>query len=325
MPLRAAFACLLGLMLAGCSQDRAKVLKIGMNAWPGYQLLTLAQREGCFAAHGIEAQLVELESLHDLVAAFEAGLIDVMPGTFAEALAVLHGGKRKPEVIYVTDASEGADVVQARAGIASPADLRGKRIAYEAGALGSYMLSRMLELYRIDAAEVECVSMHQVRMEAAMAEGTVDAVITYPPTTATVAALPGVKTIFSSVELPGEILDVLVVDRAHLDADPNFLPSFYAALADAQRIAAERPSHARATMARACGLEPSQWAEATKDIRFYRPEHQHDLLWSGQLQRVIDHVDRLLHPQGEQSCVDKHELLPAARRPSPLPNLAAPR
>ena len=282
-------------LLCCCGEGRQRRIRIGVNPWPGYQPLALAAQKGFFAAHDIEAQVVEFESLHDMVTAFERQQIDVMPGTLAEVLAVHEGGRRVPEVIFVADASEGADVVLARGEVRSPSELRGERIAYEPGALGSYMLSRLLDAGGLTIVDVVPVGMHQEHMAAGIEHQRVDVAITYPPTTAKVAALAGMRQIFTTAQIPDEVLDVVAVDRGLLDSDPEFLPNFYAALGDTLAFTARDPAAAREIMAKACGITAEEWVSAIQGIRFHGLEDQAELLWqSDRIRTVAQRLDAVL-------------------------------
>ena len=78
---------LLALSLGSCSTERAHPtpLRIGINAWPGYEFLYLAQEKGFFREAGVEVQLIEFNSLSDVRRSFERNQIDGFAGTMVES------------------------------------------------------------------------------------------------------------------------------------------------------------------------------------------------------------------------------------------------
>ncbi len=74
------------------------------------------------------------------------------------------------------------------------------------------------------------------------------------------AKMPGAKLVFDSRQVPGEILDLLVVDTATLKANPNLGKAlagiWYETMALMQRKDAEGAA-ARAAMAKMAGIDPA--------------------------------------------------------------------
>jgi NitT/TauT family transport system substrate-binding protein len=75
-------------------------------------------------------------------------------------------------------------------------------------------------------------------------------------------AVPGAKMVFSSADIPGEILDLLVVDTATLEANPDLGKAmagiWYETMALMQRHDAEGKA-ARAAMAKLAGATPEEF------------------------------------------------------------------
>ncbi|MFN8644057.1 MAG: hypothetical protein U0802_21280, partial [Candidatus Binatia bacterium] len=61
----AAGALATALIAAGCVGDPPEPLRVGINAWPGYEYLYLADVQGFYAREGVEVQLLEFGSLSD--------------------------------------------------------------------------------------------------------------------------------------------------------------------------------------------------------------------------------------------------------------------
>ena len=67
------------IVLAGCNKRSSEELRVGVNPWPGYEALYLAQHRGLFDREGIKVKLVDFQSLGDARRAFERGRSMFLP------------------------------------------------------------------------------------------------------------------------------------------------------------------------------------------------------------------------------------------------------
>lgn len=301
--MRAIALVLLSIVSACTSETDARPLRIGLNPWPGYLDLSLAAQQGFFADEGLKVQIVEFSSLYDLVRAFQLGQIDLIPCTLVEIREV-NRNRRKAEIVRVLDSSEGPDVVLAHMD-GDEFDPRGQKIAYEPASLGAYLLQRFLDERGLTLADVDPVPMDQLQIVRAMAEKRVAAAVTYPPNSIEITKIPQVRSVYSSAEIPGEIVDVLAVDPDLLDRDASFLSRISAALLATERFADEHPLEAIRHKAAVLGIPPEEWHAATAGIHIYRTADQAEWIWHSdrldQLMRGIDDV--LASAPGERPCM----------------------
>lgn len=297
-------AFLLLCVAASCGGERdAKLLRIGLNPWPGYLDLSLAAEQGLFAKHGLNVRIVEFTSLHDMVRSYQLGQIDLMPCTLVEVREAARG-RRPAEVVRVFDASEGADVILAHAESSAVED-HPVRIAYEPASLGAYVLQRYLDARGLTAADIEPVPMDQLQMERAMTEHRIDAAVTYPPASLAIASLPGVRQVFSSAEVPGEVIDVLAVDPTVLDEDPSFLARLHEVLADVERFSDDHPDEAVRHKAAHLAVDAGSWDSVVAGVRMYRTRDQSAWLWdSDRLEQLMRSIDAVLaRTPGERTAI----------------------
>ncbi len=203
------------LPLAGCLSRPKEPLRIGMNVWPPYELLYLAEAKGFFRDEGVGVELVDFSSFTGVLRTYHLEQIDGFLSTLGE-VQIRENFQDPPAVVLVADYSYGADALVARAGISGIKDLRGKRIAYEESALGSYFLSRILEIGGLKLEDVKLRNRLAGEGEEDFRRGAVDAVISYEPDVAKLVRNDGGKVIFTSRDLPGEIVDVLALRRSVL-------------------------------------------------------------------------------------------------------------
>lgn len=197
---------LLGASLLGCSPP-SEPLRIVSSPWPGYEPLYLARDLGFLNKQSV--RLNEMPSSNITWEAFNNGSADIATLTLDETLSLLDHG-RKLRIMAVMDISNGADVVMARPGINSLAELKGKRIGIVNIPLGVFMLARTLDLAGLKTADVTVVQLPEDKHEKAYLSGEIDVAITFEPFK-TRLANAGAQVLFDSSRIPDEIFDLLVV------------------------------------------------------------------------------------------------------------------
>ncbi|UIP33427.1 ABC transporter substrate-binding protein [Stutzerimonas kunmingensis] len=207
---RGSILLLLFVALLGC-QPESDSIRIGSNRWLGYAPIYLADDLGWTAPSGI--RLVEYPNTTGVLRGFRNGMLDAAMLTLDETLLLQDSAAELDlEIILVTNVSAGADALFARAPLTNLKDLAGQRIGVENTALGAYFLSRVLDQAGLRIDDLQVVSLPVHEQAAAFAAGDVDAVITFASEGPALES-KGARRIFDSRRLPGEIVDVLVVDR----------------------------------------------------------------------------------------------------------------
>jgi len=229
------------ILSAGCNQE--KVLRVGTNTWPGYETLYLARDLEFFSDQEIKMQ--ELLSASDVMTAFKEGLLDVAALTLDEALSLLSEGVAL-KVFLVMDISAGADAVVARSDI-SLAELMGKTIGLEQTAVGAVMLDGILQKTGLQLSDIQVKHITPDQHVSMFNAGAIDAVITFEPRTSQL--LKGdAKILFDSNDIPGRIVDVLVVKPEIIESSRGNLVKLVNAQFKALQILSSQPELAAAKM-----------------------------------------------------------------------------
>lgn len=205
---------LLGVaVFAGCFQEREPLLRVATNVWPGYETLYLARSLGYFDDRSI--RLVEMPSASQVSQALRNGTIEAGCLTLDETLSLLQDGVDL-RVILIMDVSHGADVVMARPGIYTLKALRKQRVGVESTAEGAIMLDAALEAGGLNVQDIRIVPLTPDEHAEAYIAGKVDAIVTFEPVRSQLLKA-GAHILFDSSQVPGRIIDVLVV-RAEMMA-----------------------------------------------------------------------------------------------------------
>ncbi len=240
------------LFLLGCSEPIQPPLRIGTNVWPGYEPLYLARELGFLTREN--AHLVEYASATQVIRAFRNETIDVAALTLDEVLLLAQDGFA-PRIVLVMDASAGGDAIIAQGDIQTMQDLRGKRVGVENTALGSYVLARALELHQMYVSDLRIIPMDVNEHEARFLDGSVEAVVTFDPVRSRLLSRGG-RPLFDSKQIPGEILDVLVVRDSVLESRSDSVRALLNGWFQALEFFADKSDEAAAIMAKRLALSP---------------------------------------------------------------------
>jgi NitT/TauT family transport system substrate-binding protein len=192
-------------------------MRIGTNIWPGYEPLYLARELGLYDDN--EVQLIELTNASEVIRAYRNGVLDAAAVTMDEALLL---AQYHPDfsILLIMDYSHGGDVILARPPIDSLEEIRGMRVGLENTALGSYVISRALEIAGIGREEITVVPLFVDEHERAYDEQSVDVVVTFEPVR-TKLLEKGANQIFDSRRIPKEIVDILIIRNSFLEEHPQ--------------------------------------------------------------------------------------------------------
>ncbi len=268
--------------LVSCAKKPVETLKIAINPWPGYEYLYLAEHNGYFEQLKLPLELIQLSSLSDVQRAYIAGRVDGMASTLIEAVQATQLSDRPVKVILVPDYSNGGDVVIADKAIANVEGLKGKTVGVELGSLGIYFLHRALTKNGVELGDVTLSNIEQMDAEKSFQEGKMDAYVTYPPMSIALMKQDGVHKIFSSAEIPFEIIDTISMDAAVLDVYPNFVIKLHRAWQMALDFAKENPDEAFRIMAEREGISAEEFSEAVLDLAVLDSAAQAEVFWAAE-------------------------------------------
>lgn len=260
-------------LLAACATDTGP-LRIGVLVWPPYELAFVAANEGLFDARRVE--LVDYQTPAEIARAYRYGLVD---GCFLTTQFVLsgQGTLARARIVYVIDVSTGGDALLARPGIESLASLAGRRIAVEAGPLGGYVLQRALDFGGLTRDDTELVYVDTPDHVDAYRDGIADAVVTYEPYR-TRLLNEGAVELFSSRQIPGEIVDVLFVSSESSARDERALEELVHGLVQARRDFLAAPRRVLQTMTAREHLSVDDLERAFEGVRLVSLEENRRLL-----------------------------------------------
>ncbi len=207
---------IISLFLNACIQT-SKPIKIGINPWPGYELLVTAKYFNKYKKHNLNVEIIEYGSLSDVKTAFINGQIDIMASTLIEVVTARLYEDTPIEVLFATDYSNGPDII-----LSKTKNLKGKRVGCELDSLGVYILGRALEKEGLSLKDIELIPADQSSLLELFSKNKIDAGITYPPFSIKLKkTFKELETIFDSSDIPYQVVDVVSIRKDVLKKHPR--------------------------------------------------------------------------------------------------------
>src|SRR5947207_380627 len=187
-------------------------INMGTEPWIGYGPWWVAKAKGFDKANGINLNMINFTTDADRESAFAGGKTD-MSNVPTHALAkILNAGSRTFKTILFEDISMTADAMIGPKDITSIKQLRGKKVAFEAGTTSDILLRYGLMKNGMTIKDIKVVPLAAADAGAALVAGRVNIAVTYEPyLTAAIQHGKGLHIIYAGAARPGLISDCLIV------------------------------------------------------------------------------------------------------------------
>ncbi len=118
------------------SASKVGDVKLGFSAWPGWFPWQVAQEKDIFHDNQVNVDLKWFDNYNDSIVALNTGKIDANSQTLSDTISSIASGADLV-VVLTNDNSTGNDKIIISDRIKSIRDLKGKKVAAEAGTVGS--------------------------------------------------------------------------------------------------------------------------------------------------------------------------------------------
>ncbi|MDF3936523.1 putative urea ABC transporter substrate-binding protein [Pseudomonas citronellolis] len=170
--------------------------------------------------YGIQIKVTQLNDYIESINQYTAGTFDGCTMTNMDALTIPAAGGVDSTALVVSDFSNGNDGIVVKGTGKTVADLKGMDINLVELSVSHYLLARALESAGLSEKQVKTVNTSDADIAAAFNTDEVQAVTTWNPMLAEARAKPGTTEVFDSSKVPGEIMDMMVVNSQTLKDNP---------------------------------------------------------------------------------------------------------
>ncbi|MBJ2347770.1 MULTISPECIES: putative urea ABC transporter substrate-binding protein [Pseudomonas] len=170
--------------------------------------------------YGITIDVVQLNDYVESINQYTAGQFDGCTMTNMDALTIPAAGGVDSTALIVSDFSNGNDGIVLKGDGKKVADLKGMDVNLVELSVSHYLLARALDSVGLAEKDLKVVNTSDADISAAFNTDQVKAVTTWNPMLSDIKAQPGVSEVFNSSQVPGEIMDMMVVNTQTLQDNP---------------------------------------------------------------------------------------------------------
>ena len=171
--------------------------------------------------YGLTIEVTQFNDYVESLNQYTAGAYDAVTVTNMDALSIPAAGGVDTTALIVGDFSAGNDAVFLK-GPGGLADIAGRRVNLVEFSVSHYLLARALDSAGLSEADVTVVNTADPDMVGAFQTADVAAMVTWNPMVAEIRGLPDATAVFDSSMIPGEIIDMMVVNTGSLAGNPDF-------------------------------------------------------------------------------------------------------
>jgi NitT/TauT family transport system substrate-binding protein len=282
--------------------EKKESFRVAWSIYVGWMPWAYAAEKGIVGKwgekYGIEIEVVQINDYIESINQFSAGAFDGCVMTNMDALSIPAGGGLDSTALIIGDFSNGNDgvVVKGDLGIA---DLAGKNVNLVELSVSHYLLARALDKGGIAERDLTVVNTSDADMVAAFKTADVEAVVTWNPLLSEIAAEPGAKVLYTSEDIPGEIIDMLVVNTETLADNPSFGKALAGAWYEVMALMAAGDEATLTTMAEASGTDLDGYkAQLAATAMFFTPADSVAQAQSPDLPKTMVSVAEFLFDKG---------------------------
>ncbi|OQX14225.1 MAG: lipid kinase [Desulfobacteraceae bacterium IS3] len=212
-----AMALMMSVCFAVCFSSGAMAadkFRIAWSHYTGWEPWEFARHSGILdkwaKANGIEIQLDLINDYIESINLYTAGTYQGCVMTNMDALTIPAVGGVDSTALIIGDFSNGNDGIVMKNG-AKAADLKGREVKLVELSVSHYLLARALEKNNLTERDLKIINTSDADIAALFASDPNGAVVTWNPPLMQCRNVKGANLVFDSSQIPGEIIDLMVV------------------------------------------------------------------------------------------------------------------
>jgi NitT/TauT family transport system substrate-binding protein len=249
---------------------------VAWSIYVGWMPWEYADRSGILqkwaTKYGIKIKLTQVNDYVESINQYTAGTFDACAMTNMDMLTIPAAGGVDSTALIVGDFSNGNDGVVLKGKGKKLEDIKGQKVNLVELSVSHYLLVRALSGIGLRERDLKIINTSDADVVAAFATPSSTAVVAWKPQLSEVLNTPDAQLVFDSSKIPGEILDLMVVNSAVLNANPKLgkalIGAWYETLALMMKDDAAGKA-AQAAMAKASGTTPAGFASQLATTHLY--------------------------------------------------------
>jgi len=276
-----------------------KSFKVAWSIYAGWMPWDYAGKQGIVKKwadkYGIDIEIVQINDYIESINQYTAGKFDACVMTNMDALTIPAAGGVDTTALIVGDYSDGNDGIILKGKNKTLADIKGQKVNLVEMSVSHYLLARALDTVGMKERDLKVVNTSDADIVSAFASADVTAVVTWNPQLSEIlGTAANAKQVFNSSQIPGEILDITMVNTATMKKHPELAKALVGAWFETMHIMSQNDAkgkEARTLMGKASGTDLAGYEQQLKTTHmYYKPAEAVALTASPQLVKTMDLV-----------------------------------
>ena len=290
-------ALLLSSLLLSTTAQAQDSFKVCWSIYAGWMPWAYGAESGIVKKwadkYDINIDVVQINDYIESINQYTVGEFDACTMTNMDALTIPAAGGVDSTALIVGDFSNGNDGIILK-GESELAAIKGQNVNLVELSVSHYLLARALDSVGLSEADVQVVNTSDADMVAIYGTDDVTSVATWNPLLSEISQQPSSTLVFNSAQIPGEIIDLLVINTDTLSAHPELgkaLTGAWYEIMATMSSDSEQGVAARSYMAEASGTDLAGYeAQLAATKMFYTPAAALELTNSAQLKQTMQYV-----------------------------------
>lgn len=215
----------LGLTSSSLYAESKKDFKVAWSIYVGWMPWDVMSSQKIMdkwaKKYDINIEIVQINDYIESINQYSSGEFDGVTMANTDALGIPAAGGVDSTSLIIGDFSNGNDVVISK-DAKSIKDLKGTNVNLVELSISHYLLARGLEKNGMAEKDLTIVNTSDADMVSAYTTSDVTSVVTWKPQVSAILAMPEANNLFNSSDIPGEIIDLMVVNTQTLKDNPAF-------------------------------------------------------------------------------------------------------
>ncbi|MGY6030261.1 putative urea ABC transporter substrate-binding protein [Phytobacter sp. AG2a] len=249
--------------------------------------------------YGIKINVVQLNDYIESINQYTAGQFDGCTMTNMDALTIPAAGGVDTTALILGSYSEGNDGVVMKGVGKTLKDLKGQQIYLPELSVSHYLLVRGLEKAGLAEKDVTVVNTSDADIVSAFATPKVQAAVAWNPQLSVIKGTPDTTEVFSSSQVPGELIDMMVVNTETLKDNPALGKALTGAWYEMMAKMKAQDKAVLSEMAAASGTDLAGYQAQLKTTHlFYTPTDNLAFAASADLPKTMQRVAQFSFDKG---------------------------
>ncbi|KXS36787.1 MAG: NitT/TauT family transport system substrate-binding protein [Halomonadaceae bacterium T82-2] len=204
--------------------------------------------------YDIDIDLVQVNDYIESINQYTSGNVDGCAMTNMDALTLPAASGVDSTALIINDYSDGNDGIVLKDSD-DLADIKGRKVNLVQFSVSHYFLARALESVGLTERDIETVNTSDADIVAIYPNDDIEAVVTWNPQLSAIDGLDNSHVVYTSKQIPREILDMMVVNTDTLAANPDFGHALVGAWYEVMETMEAGDEQALSQMAEAAGTD----------------------------------------------------------------------